>query len=394
MIRLLPPPADLRSRLALPRDKESRRGAMLVLMASLIVVLLAMTLFTVDVAYMQLTRSELRAATDAAAKAGAESLRRTKNMDQARAAVKAIAAKNTVGGRPLLVRDAEIEFGDVALQFNGSWQFEAGGHPYTAVRVSTQMGGNSDNAPVQLFFADFFGSGTFEPKRTSTAAHTAVEICLCIDRSHSMCFDMSGVDWVYPLGQSHVTEYTRPPHPTLSRWGVLMKSASEFIQVTQQQNPRPRVGLVTWGSHLSHQGWHFPAVSLDLPLTTSHGELLASLRERSERLMLGGTNMSAGMSEAIEVLTDPDVDPLASRIMLLMSDGQWNQGIDPLVTAQTAKANAITIHTVSFLSSGNEVTLQKVAEITGGKFYAADNEAELRAAFIEIARQLPVVLTD
>lgn len=380
--------------------EQPRRGAMLVFMSVLLILLLAMALFTVDVAYMQLTRSELRSAVDAATKAGAESLRRTKSESDARDAVKAIASRNTVGGRSLVVLDSEIQFGGATLQPDGRWEFAVGQSPYTSVQVATQMGGASGNPPVDLFFGRMFGAGTFQPSRSSTAAHTATEICLCLDRSHSMCFDMSGIDWVYPPGTP-----TRPnpvafkPHPTLSRWGVLMKAAKDFVNVLKDQNPRPRVALVTWGSNITSgmyesrlTGLTFPAVSLDLELTTNHGAIISSLSGRGNRPVLGGTNMSAGMDQSMQVLTAANVDPLAKRIMVLMSDGQWNQGTDPEVLASAAKSQNITVHAVSFLSTGNQSTLESVASISGGRFYSAGNEDELRAAFADIARQLPVVL--
>ncbi len=45
--------------------RRDRRGAVLVLFGILIIVIFAMIAFAVDVAYMQLVRAELRAATDA-----------------------------------------------------------------------------------------------------------------------------------------------------------------------------------------------------------------------------------------------------------------------------------------------------------------------------------------
>ncbi|MCA9052611.1 MAG: VWA domain-containing protein [Planctomycetaceae bacterium] len=378
-----------------------RRGAMLVLVSALLVVLLAMCLFTVDVAYMQLTRSELRAATDAAAKAGAEALRRTKNENQARAAAKAMAAKNSIGGKPLALLDSEIQFGSTQLQADGSWQFSSGATPYTAVRVSTQMGGASANQPINLFFANAFGSGTFEPARTSTAAHTATEIVLCIDRSHSMCFDLSGVDWTYPPNTPMWPHPVAYPPRNGSRWFSLIKAVQEFANVTNSQNPKPRLSMVTWGSVITlfdYEGWltglTFPAVSLDVPLTTNHGQMMSSLMGRGQVPVLGGTDMAAGMNQAISVLTSPGIDPLATKVVVLMSDGQWNKGNNPVTVAQTAKNNKIIIHTVSFLSTANQSTMEQVAEITGGRFYTATNEAELEQAFREIARQLPVVLID
>lgn len=383
-------------------DSDQRRGAMLVLVSALLVILVAMCLFTVDVAYMQLTRSELRAATDAAAKAGAETLRRTKDEGQARSAAKDIAGKNQVGGRPLVLLDSEIEFGTTQLQPDGSWQFAGGGTPSTAVRISSEVGGSSGNAPIQLFFADYFGSGTFEPTRVSTAAHTATEICLCIDRSHSMCFDMTGISWSYPPGTPMRPDpVTRPPHPTKSRWGVLMNAVQDFVNVTKDQNPRPRVALVTWGSDITLADYEgrltgrtFPAVNFDLPLSTNHGQIISSLNGRATIPMLGGTNMAAGLQAGINVLTAANVDPLASRILVLMSDGQWTVGDDPVNLISTANSQNITVHTVSLLSTVNLATMEEIAEGTGGRMYPAANETQLRSAFQEIAQQLPVVLTD
>ena len=79
-----------------PHRRLRRRGAMLILVAVLLIVLIVTVVFSVDVAYMQLTRTQLRSATDAAARAAAESLSRTQDTAQARAAAKAIATKNLV----------------------------------------------------------------------------------------------------------------------------------------------------------------------------------------------------------------------------------------------------------------------------------------------------------
>lgn len=376
-----------------------RTGGMVVLISALLVVLLAMTLFTVDVAYMQLTRSELRAATDAAAKAGAEALRRTKSETQARQAAINVAAQNMVGGRGLLLRADEIDLGRSAPQPDGSWTFQPNLTPFSAVRVRSRLGGGSDNAPVSLFFAGMFGSGAFEPAQTATASHTTHEICLCLDRSHSMCWDLSGIDGRYPSEISSLPNPSSiPPHPTSSRWGVMMGAVQQFLTITQAQAPRPRVGLVTWSSDSA--GWGstglpVTAASYDVTLTTNHTAILDSLAARSQQPMPGATNMSAGMNMALGAMTDSAaIDPLASRIVVLMSDGLWNRGIDPVITAQSFQQAGIVVHTISFLAAENEAALEQIATITGGRSYSADNQSELEAIFKEIARQLPIVLTE
>src|SRR5687767_13495180 len=51
-----------------------RQGAMLVLIAITLIIFVIALVFSIDVAYMQLVRSQLRAAADAAARAGAQTL--------------------------------------------------------------------------------------------------------------------------------------------------------------------------------------------------------------------------------------------------------------------------------------------------------------------------------
>ena len=53
-------------------DPRRRRGAMLVLIGLLLLVFMGAVAFSVDVAYMQLTRTQLRIATDAAARAAGD----------------------------------------------------------------------------------------------------------------------------------------------------------------------------------------------------------------------------------------------------------------------------------------------------------------------------------
>lgn len=132
---------------------------MLVLVAVVIVALLAMTMFTVDVAYMQLVRTELRAATDASAKAGMEALRRTQDTEAAIDAAIATAAANKVGGRSLTLTADQIEFGLAFRNVDNSVSFNAGQLPYTAVRVNSAMTESSAAGPVPLFFWQYLRDG-------------------------------------------------------------------------------------------------------------------------------------------------------------------------------------------------------------------------------------------
>jgi Flp pilus assembly protein TadG len=369
---------------------------MLVLVSTLLVLLLAMTLFTVDASYMQLTRSELRAATDAATKAGAEALRRTQDEDEARNAAITVASRNTVGGQPLVLRPEDVLLGRTVQQGDGTWTFQEGARPYTAVHVDAAMGGTSANGPVNLFFAGMFGSNTFEPKRSATASSMETEICLVIDRSGSMCYDLSGESGRYPSGGG----YLLPPDPQSSRWAALMRSVKLFLSIAKKQEPPPRLSLVTWASDVNVPGSLLgilqvvlKVVVVESGLSPNWGPLQQALDVRSKNPMLGRTNLAAGLDAGVRVLTGPNAKPLASKVIILMTDGQWNEGRNPLLAAEDARAAGITVHTITFLET-TDTTMEQVAEITGGRYFFAANEAQLQAAFEEIARMIPVVLTE
>ena len=104
--------------------------------------------------------------------------------------------------------------------------------------------------------------------------------------------------------------------------------------------------------------------------------------------------MSSGIDLGVEILTGPDTHDYASKTMILMTDGKWNQGRDPAAAARDAKKKDITIHTVTFLDAADQSDMKKVAKTTGGEHYHASDALTLIKAFQELATYLPVVLTD
>jgi Ca-activated chloride channel homolog len=367
-------------------QRADRRGAILVLFGILIVVIFGMVAFAVDVAYMQLVRAELRAATDAAAKAGALELRLTDgNGAAARTAAINIAARNTVGGKALTLNGSEIELGRSVYQGDGTYRFVANQTPYTSVRVNSNLTANSAMGNVRLFFGNMLGRPTFEPQQVATASQLQQEIVLCLDRSGSMCFDLTGIDYSYPLGRNG----NRPPHLTLSRWAALETAVDVFLDILASQRTQPRVGLVTWSAADNL----IPAATRDSPMTLNYATIAAAVDARFLTNMTGATNMAAGIDEAVKQLTEPGISTLATRTVVLMTDGDWNEGRDPIAAANDAAAAGVTIHTIGFLNN-DQATLQQIAMITGGEYIYATNQADLEAAFRKIARMLPVALTE
>src|SRR5262245_39620521 len=117
-------------------ESSHRKGAMLVLVAITLVIFIIALVFSIDVAYMQLVRSQLRAAADAAAKAGAQALSIEQSEEAAIGKAVEIAAENVVAGEPMRLADEDVTLGKSVVQADGSWEFVPGGEPYSAVRVT------------------------------------------------------------------------------------------------------------------------------------------------------------------------------------------------------------------------------------------------------------------
>ncbi|OAI57832.1 hypothetical protein AYO47_07490 [Planctomyces sp. SCGC AG-212-M04] len=403
----------------------------MVFMVAGLILLLAMVMMSVDVATMQLSRTELRAATDAAAKAGAEALLRTQSQTEAVKAALAFAELNNVGGKAFKIGSQDVVVGTSVYQTDGSWAFSAGGSKPNAVRVNSHMETGSASGPITLAFGKVFKSGNFAPAKTSTASAMTQEICLAIDRSASMAFDLSGVEWEYPNGG----DFLKRPKKS-SRWDSLLTAVGLYLDEVEDTAVSSRVALVTWGSFVTDiiptglkkdkkdkndvdyskkkkfkekaakdsdstgtgsgvdQALAPVMASLDAALTLDYDAIVGKLMQRTDFPILGSTNMSAGIDKGVEVLTSSSARPYAQKTLILMTDGQWNEGRSPILAAEDARDKGVMIHVVTFLPDAVSSDAQMVASITGGLYIHANNEAELVAAFEKLARTLPVVLTN
>jgi Ca-activated chloride channel homolog len=108
--------------------------------------------------------------------------------------------------------------------------------------------------------------------------------------------------------------------------------------------------------------------------------------------MMGATDLSAGLDRAVSVLTGPNSTAFSNKVVILLTDGEWNFGRHPLEAARDARDAGVIVHCVLMLTTDQPV-IRQVAQITGGRYYVTNNESELRQAFHELARSLPVVMT-
>lgn len=185
-------------------------------------------------------------------------------------------------------------------------------------------------------------------------------------------------------------------------------AVQSFCDILSSANGATHAAVVTWASPTSAQTiystkqnpFQLPAsagVTTDVDLTASIGSISAAVAARSQNMLLGGTDMYTGIEKGISVLNGSSSRASATKVMILMTDGDWSSpagNTSPVTAASHAKSNRIVIHCICFLSSANQTTCKSIASTTGGKFYYATDSASLTAIFKQIAGTLPVALTN
>lgn len=197
---------------------------------------------------------------------------------------------------------------------------------------------------------------------TSKATASGVDIVVAFDISGSMAqadFEVRG--------------------QRVNRFEMARAVLKEFIQ----KRPNDRIGLVVFALQA------FVAT----PLTLDHDFLLSNLeRTRLGMIEWRGTAIGSALSTAINRVRDLQSK---SKIVILMTDGRSNAGkVAPLTAAEAAQALGVKIYTIGVgnqdprLSPDGDVIdaemLQEVADMTGGRFYLADNAKRFQEIYAEI----------
>jgi len=119
------------------------------------------------------------------------------------------------------------------------------------------------------------------------------------------------------------------------------------------------------------------------------------LNNAISQLQAGGpTAMGDAIALATQKLSN-EARPGVTKTILLLADGQNNEGIEPLDAAATTKANDVSIFAVGYGQDADTLTLNLIASITGGKSYEAVTGQDLVSTFADIASVMisPVVQT-
>lgn len=365
-----------------------RPGAIVPLVAVMLVALLMLSALAINTAYVELARTEMHIAADAAARAGGRELTIARSLSAASKKAKRLGRLNTVGGKPLTLSGRDIQFG-VANRpsANSRYRFKPTRANPTSVKVIARRTSRSKDGPLGLVLPKLLGLDQIETEQSSISTQVQVDIVLVIDRSGSMAYAANETAAFPPAPRNAPSGwYFCDPAPPLSRWRDLTAAVDVFLsQLTSSPAPE-RVALVTYAD----------AASADVAvLTENYFQIKRGLDQYTRSLCAGRTNIGDGIQLAANTaISAPGARNGASKVIVVLTDGIHNAGKDPVEAAQQASRDGAVIFSVTFSGEADQGRMQQVASDGKGLHFHATNGDDLKQVFREIAASLPTLLTE
>ena len=380
------------------RQAVQRQGTILVLSAFMLAMLGAIAALSVNTAYIALAKTEMRLACDASVKAASIYYGLTGDANAAGLQARQICQRHYVAGLPLQIRGTDVQFGHASSNGQGRYSFVANAQPINSTQVYASFALRSGSAAPLTALGQFLGKESFALEEYSVATRVDNDICLVVDRSGSMAWDLTNDSYSYPgemHGRSIIQNYFLPPHPTGSRWAALGTAIDSFLGVLESNPYHPRVALVSYASNFEFGEFTSTVSSIDQPLTHDFSQITARIDVIGSRPIIGNTNIAAGLRDGLSALAGQSTSrPHATHNIVLLTDGMLTQGDDPVALAATALSQNIKVHTITFSAQADQDLMQQVATAGGGFHYHAPDAATLSSIFATLAETLPAMLVE
>ncbi|MDH4040072.1 MAG: VWA domain-containing protein [Gammaproteobacteria bacterium] len=181
-------------------------------------------------------------------------------------------------------------------------------------------------------------------------------------------------------GSMATADFTLPDGSTVDR----LEAVKYVLATLGDQRASDRLGLIVFGN----------APYLQSPFTEDH-KVWAQLLAETEIGMAGqSTAFGDAIGLAIKLFLESDSD---NRVLIILTDGNDTGSMVPPVDAATvAASHGIRIYTIAIgdpASVGEEAldtaTLQRVSELTGGRYFQAFDRLELAKAYEAISELEP-----
>ena len=201
-------------------------------------------------------------------------------------------------------------------------------------------------------------------------------------------YQTKGVDIVIALdiSGSMLAEDFKPEN----RLNVAKEDAIKFIKGREND----RIGLVVFARKAFTQ----------CPLTLDYKILIKLLSDIKVGMIADGTAIGMGLATSVNRLRDSKAK---SKVIILITDGENNSGnIDPITSAELSKTFDIKVYTIGVGKGGlvpfpvndplfgkryvqanveiDELTLKRIADITGGRFFRARDPKALSEIYEKI----------
>jgi Ca-activated chloride channel homolog len=403
------------------RKSSRRRGAIVILFMVVLPALLILSAVAINLAYLQLSRTELMVANDLASNAAGRALSAKQSVSAARDMAVSIASANQVAGRPLTLDSStganQIEFGVSSQTTNSQYskfRFDEVSSLSAKRLNAVRVNGKQEN--ISVYFPGLLPSNsTFQTHFSSVSMQVDRDITLVFDRSGSMRdFEMtwpsgynprsaaamnaaanagilrkSGSKYNYTSGQDQNTldyylwnDYFQLQPPALTKWEKLVNATDALMGLLSETPNTELVSVTTYSSSARN----------DLPLSEDYLGIMSNLRSQEVN---GGTAIGDGMTEGVKNFATSKARPFSSKTMVVLTDGYENSGsIGAVAAAKKITAGNVTIHTITFGKDANTSLMQQVAQIGNGRFYDVDggDAATLTAVFQDIVNNLPTIL--
>lgn len=359
------------------RRTTRRRGSALIVVAAVLLVACAIASYAINVVYMEYTRAELQISTDLATRAACRALVDTGKRSEAYLAAQRLSVANKVAGQVV-----DIDIGD--LEFTAAQRFSAA-EQYIYTRdqqpnaVHFRAGYFERTAKsIPMLFPSFGVPTYFRPLKEASASQADLDIAIVLDCSESM---------LAPFDKATSGEgLLRLPImvPITARWRTAESGIAAMLNEFRESALQERVALTTFNS----------VSLLNVPLTESYLQIEAATAVHGQAYLGGSTSLSDGIQSAIIQLSNArSARPWASRVILLLSDGKENFGLDAIGAAQAAAKAQMMLYAIGISNEADMERLNRLTQVGHGKAYFANSATQIRAIVQDIAKRLPVLLT-